>query len=750
MSNDKKLEVIISADLKQFENEMKKIEKQLEGLDNTLSTVFKASGLAFAGLTAGLAFAVAGFSGADKASKALEQSLNQQGIASRELLAAYDEMANAVEKKTGQDADAIKSGMALAQGYLGETKITAELTQAVSDLAAAKDMDLKQAFEAVAKTIGSSTNGLAKYGVEVDKNATKAEKMAAVVEQLGTRYGGQAVAVSNASTIMLQMFSKISDGIGQRLKPAVDAVSLAFGRFFEFVAENKVMMDLVTAFAVAATVVTGVVTVAAGAGLAFLKLKTALEAARIATTAMAIATKGLVAATGLGLLVVLATTIYLNWSTIWPRLVALFNGVATTLAGLAKGLGDAIMGALSLDPKKISEGWQGIKDAFKDGMAEAFKDIPEVEAPGIQNEKLEKEAAERRRVLAEQARWEGELAKAQRDERLLYANMAHQDVIKGKQDEVAVLKAITEAQDSEERAALMGRLEFTRQNQELTAQKRAETDELERQQRLILYQTLLQDNAEFQAMNEAQRAVFVENEAKEIQKDIVTKATAERAAASERLKEQVKENNLRATEEEKYGKRVADAKAFFRSEEIKGVKSNFDSLAEMQYTGSKEAFEVGKAASAAKAGLNVAEGITQSLTLPFPMNWVQVAAVTASGMAQIQRITTASLAMANGGMITGGVKGKDSVPVVGMPGEVVTPVRDYDDLIEGQARQRGFIKGDENAETNTLLAGIKGSLDQLLQGSAQRVPITPDELFNWIAAGLHEAVTVRGAQIGRG
>jgi hypothetical protein len=40
--------------------------------------------------------------------------------------------------------------------------------------------------------------------------------------------------------------------------------------------------------------------------------------------------------------------------------------------------------------------------------------------------------------------------------------------------------------------------------------------------------------------------------------------------------------------------------------------------------------------------MNVAEGITKSLSLPFPLNWVQAAAVAASGLAQINAIKSAN------------------------------------------------------------------------------------------------------------
>ncbi len=55
-----------------------------------------------------------------------------------------------------------------------------------------------------------------------------------------------------------------------------------------------------------------------------------------------------------------------------------------------------------------------------------------------------------------------------------------------------------------------------------------------------------------------------------------------------------------------------------------------------------DVFPKSKAAAAAQALINTAVGVTQALTLPFPLNWIQAAAVLASGMAQVAAIKKAS------------------------------------------------------------------------------------------------------------
>jgi hypothetical protein len=55
-----------------------------------------------------------------------------------------------------------------------------------------------------------------------------------------------------------------------------------------------------------------------------------------------------------------------------------------------------------------------------------------------------------------------------------------------------------------------------------------------------------------------------------------------------------------------------------------------------------QAFPKQKAFAVAAAVINVAEGITKAMTLPFPLNWAQAAAVAAAGLAQINAIKSAN------------------------------------------------------------------------------------------------------------
>jgi hypothetical protein len=83
-----------------------------------------------------------------------------------------------------------------------------------------------------------------------------------------------------------------------------------------------------------------------------------------------------------------------------------------------------------------------------------------------------------------------------------------------------------------------------------------------------------------------------------------------------------------------------------------------------------DVFPKSKAAAAAQALINTAVGVTQALTLPFPLNWIQAAAVLASGMAQVAAIKSASVGGGGalpspgaGGGSGGGGSGPSQAPI---------------------------------------------------------------------------------------
>lgn len=152
----------------------------------------------------------------------LEITLRNAGAYTAEYSSHIQQLASTIQEYSNYGDEAIIKAQAMGQAYIGNTKITDELTKATIDFAAATGMDLEQAFSLVGKSIGSETNALGRYGIQLEKGMTDAQKMEAIQKQLGDRYAGTAKEMANASTQLKNALSDLSEQFGAVLNPAVE------------------------------------------------------------------------------------------------------------------------------------------------------------------------------------------------------------------------------------------------------------------------------------------------------------------------------------------------------------------------------------------------------------------------------------------------------------------------------------------------------------------------------------------------
>tara|TARA_R100000781_G_scaffold114793_1_gene86961 strand:- start:609 stop:2486 length:1878 start_codon:yes stop_codon:yes gene_type:complete len=165
------------------------------------------------------------------AEKKLEQAL---GRTSDELLV----QASALQKITTFGDEATITAQSLLAAFIKDEDQLKKATVATLDLAAAKGMDLNSAADLVGKTLGSSTNSLSRYGIEVTGVVGSTERLDTLTKNIAKTFGGQAKAQAETLTGSIeQMKNAIGDtfeSIGSALSPAV--ISLA--GFFKTAAES--------------------------------------------------------------------------------------------------------------------------------------------------------------------------------------------------------------------------------------------------------------------------------------------------------------------------------------------------------------------------------------------------------------------------------------------------------------------------------------------------------------------------------
>ena len=158
----------------------------------------------------------------------LTTAMVSQGVFTEELKNKYIGMAEALQKTTAFNDEQIISAQAVIQSYIGHREVTEELTQATLDFAAAKKMDLASAAEVVGKSIGSSTNALSRYGVEITDSTDKTERMAGVISGITQKWDGQSEAQIRGLGVMGQAsksWGEFLETVGQRLAPVVEYAS---------------------------------------------------------------------------------------------------------------------------------------------------------------------------------------------------------------------------------------------------------------------------------------------------------------------------------------------------------------------------------------------------------------------------------------------------------------------------------------------------------------------------------------------
>ena len=206
----------------------KKSEKQIKGVGGALGGLAKQAGIAAAAyfgtraLLDGVKQSIDLFAKQELAEKKLEAAL---GRTSQKLL----NQAKAIQQVTMFGDEQVIEAQALIGSFVKEEEAIASATKATLDLAAAKGMELTVAADLVSKTLGSSTNALSRYGIEVTGAVGSTERLESLTGNLANVFGGQALQQTNTMTgALAQMSNAVGDAqeaLGKTLEPTVTLIA---------------------------------------------------------------------------------------------------------------------------------------------------------------------------------------------------------------------------------------------------------------------------------------------------------------------------------------------------------------------------------------------------------------------------------------------------------------------------------------------------------------------------------------------
>lgn len=215
----------LGADITDFEAKMQKASKSFKKTGAALKKTGKAMTM---GLTAPLlAFAGASVKAFDTQAKA-EAKLNSALKGNEKAFKSLKVQAQELQKVTifGDEETMAAQSMLASMGL--EEEAILRLTPLIQDMATAKGMNLSAAADLVAKSVGSSTNALSRYGIQIEGAVGSQERLESAASALTQQFEGQSEAAAKAGAGGLKQlqnkFGDLMETIGAMLMPILNTL----------------------------------------------------------------------------------------------------------------------------------------------------------------------------------------------------------------------------------------------------------------------------------------------------------------------------------------------------------------------------------------------------------------------------------------------------------------------------------------------------------------------------------------------
>ena len=551
--NDTELVIKINGNIKGYQDALKSATAETEDLQNRFNTIAKTGAIAFAGLGGAIALAAgqaAKFETIETQFVTLTGSAKEAQKTIKELsdFAAktpfqFEQIAQAAKQLisfriTGDELrptlKAIGDVAAATGAQFGDLTLIFGQVRAAGKLTGERLLQLEERAvpigPALAKTMGvaeSAIRDLVSKG-EVDfKTFQKA--FASLSQEGGLAFEGmekRSQTLEGQLSTLADNFQLLTVAVGKDFLPALKTLAGTMTNFLNFLRENPGLSEFISRALVAGTVVGGLATAVGIAGTVFLKLRASMIASAIAAKGLSFAVKGLVGATGLGLLIAFLPEIIDVFQWVFPRAKAIFLGFATGVTEIAKGLLNIFGGVFGLDLDAIKKGLNQLKNAVSKGAEEAAKEFEKIDkAAKKSSEETAKAGEDAAKATEENQKKQTEAAVKGADQR-----------IQKLKDENALIKAELDGQTREQLAILKKRQEISRK------QKDAEIIQDDARRKLALENIKLLNQQLDKVEADAQTA----REKKQAEKDAKAqeRASKEQERVAERIQILENENEL--------------------------------------------------------------------------------------------------------------------------------------------------------------------------------------------------------------
>ncbi len=226
---DLKAKIRLEGDSKGAVKAIAKTEGRFKRLGKTIKTsalaqVAAVAGvvLALRGLVRGIGAVIAAANKQEDAINALEGALAPLGDGVDKVSKALQRQAAELQKTTRFGDETIIQAQALIASFIKEEDQIKAATIATIDLAEAKGFSLVSAADLVSKTLGSSTNALTRYGIEVKGAVGSTERLSSLTENVAKQFGGRAAKATETFSVKV---GQLGNAWGDLLEKTGEAIT---------------------------------------------------------------------------------------------------------------------------------------------------------------------------------------------------------------------------------------------------------------------------------------------------------------------------------------------------------------------------------------------------------------------------------------------------------------------------------------------------------------------------------------------